>query len=122
VYKELIDLYGELQLSKPVPGDTYRKMYKPLNEMDGPAFRDMEQSITVVSPARLYRASAWWYRGLFHHHADCMWTFDYEYQFAEKTYRNNMPVQMLTLAYIPESLVFRTSQMQIDTRKQLSLF
>lgn len=105
VYQELVDQYGEVQLNKPVPGDTYRRMYKPLNQMDGPGFRQMPQSITVVSPARLYRSIAWKYNGGHHSDAQVMWTFDYEYEYGHEMHQSSMSVRFLTIAYIPQNLV-----------------
>lgn len=118
VYRELTEQYGAVQLRKPVPGDTYRKMYKSLNEMDGPAFRNLPSDITIVSPSRLYRSSAWRYNGNFHMSAECLWEFEYEFEYAHEIYRRWMNVNILTLAYMPTTCV----PMDRNVSNQLSLF
>lgn len=118
VYQELSAQYGALQLRKPVPGDAYRKMYKPLNEMDGPAFRHLPVDITVISPARLYRSTAWKYNGDFHMDANVMWDFEYEYEFGGVKYRRWMNVHLLTLAYMPS----KCEPMNRNVSNQLQLF
>lgn len=118
VYRELADAYGWVQVRKPVPGDTYRKMHKPLNEMDGPAFRYLPADITVISPARLYRSTAWKYNGGFHMDAQVYWEFEYEYEFGGVKYRDWMNVNLLTLAYMPSTF----EPMNRNVSNQLTLF
>jgi len=118
VYQKLTNQYGAVQLSKPVPGETYRKMYNSLNEMDGPAFRNLPSDITVLSPARLYRSKAWRYNGNHHMDAQVDWEFEYEHQFGGESVRDWMNVRILTYAYIPTNCI----PMKRVESNQLTLF
>lgn len=122
VYRELIENYGEVQLRKPVPGDTYRKMHKPLNEMDGPAFRNLPSEITVLSPARLYRSKAWRYNGRFNMSAHTEWEFEYEYEFAGRLFNSWMNLHILTPTYMPTMCVPMIRSKTPKNHAQLSLF
>jgi len=63
LYRSVIDEYGEHALNKPVPGYSYRKMYKPITDMDMPSFRRLPEEIIITQPPRLFRSTGYKYKG-----------------------------------------------------------
>lgn len=119
IYRELIQEYGLIQLNKPIPGEFYRKVYKPLSAIDRPAFRRLPENIMITQPARLYRSHGYKYGGRVYLEAECFWQFEYEYEYGLKRIRDWMPVRLLTTCYINQTLTFPQPK---KTYHQLELF
>lgn len=81
MYDVIADRLGHAQVKKPVPGDSYRKMYKPVDgQTDPPTFKRMPQEIIITQPPRLFRSRAWSYRGVVYGEVDTHWRFQYKFK------------------------------------------
>jgi len=75
MYQKVIEELGECQLNKPVPGHSYRKMYKPVQHLDTGVFKRLPQEIIITQPARLFRSRSWKYKGVIYGEVDVHWQF-----------------------------------------------
>lgn len=116
IYKEIVAEHGSHALRKPKPGDTYRKMYKPIYAIDGPVFRRLPADIIITEPPRLFRSTGYKYHGRVYLDAELYWEFEYKYQFGDKWLYNWEAVRLLSWCYIP------TLTFQKRSGPQLSLF
>lgn len=114
IYSEMIQEWGIVH--KPVPGAIYIKRKEPLGAVDRPAFRAMPFRIKILSPARLYRSDAWYYKS-FHKKCECFWSFDYEFtsKITVLSIQSTKPVRILTTCYLP------SKETSIQSPKQLIL-
>lgn len=78
MYQKVIEELGECQLNKPVPGHSYRKMYKPVQHLDTGVFKRLPQEIIITQPARLFRSRSWKYKGVIYGEVDVHWKFQYK--------------------------------------------
>jgi hypothetical protein len=126
LYKSIIDDYGDSALSKPRPGDEYRKRYKSLAPTDLPTFRRMPEQIFITQPARLFRSSGYKYKGRVYLEAELYWKFEYKYRYANRWEYDWLPVRILSTCYVSDVLAFRKSTSinfwELDNPVQLTLF
>lgn len=115
IYREIAEEYGHEQIKKPKPGDSYRKMYRPISDMDRPAFRHLPADIIITQPPRLFRSTAWKYNGEFYKQADTFWQFEAKYPWKDGFIFDWYPVRILSYAYIYNTVTFYR-------QPQLSLF
>ena len=102
IYNDVVGKHGSHALHKPVPGHKYRKMFKPLTDIDRPYFRLLPSDITILSPSRLYRSTGWKYNGRVYLDCECAWEFEYSYPWDKGTRTDWMAVGLLSYCYIPE--------------------
>lgn len=121
IYREIVLEHGQIQLHKPVPGESYRKVYTPLEYIDRNAFRILPANIKIVQPPRLYRSSSWKYKGNIWFDCVLNWEFQCRYEYAGEWLYKWLPVRLLSTCYIPETLVDYKKSIELRT-PQLLLF
>lgn len=126
IYRSVIEKHGECQLNKPVPGEEYRKMCKPIEQIDQPTFRKLPEQIIITQPARLFQSQGWKYHGRVYLDCELFWRFEYKYEYAGKWVFDWMPVRLLSWCYINETCTFTAKGSEPfwnnTESKQLTLF